>query len=261
MRKLFNRDAMSEYSKTGRFIELDLLRGVAILAMILGHLLWDLDYYGIAALDDSVYSFFQIIAPNLFFLLVGMCIVVSFKKRQTKGFNDLNEYYKHLFTRGMKIFALGVVLTVITLIFIPDKPILFGVLHCIGISIILSIPFLKYRQYTIFFSVIFIILGMLVSNIVINNPTIFHLALGLHQKGIWGYTVDYFPLLPWFGICLLGLVVGDLLYHGDSRRFYFPDLSVYRPAKIFSWFGQQSLMIYLLHQPLIAAVIILYSHL
>ena len=249
---------MANKLKTERFIELDILRGFALMIMVLGHLLWDLDYYGFLPLNSFIYKVFQIIAPNLFFLIVGMCIIISLKKKALQGLEEENKYYKHLLIRGLKIFCLGVILTIITMIFIPDKPVLFGVLHCIGLSIVLSIPFLKYRNYNILPSSLIILSGVFVSRIVVDNPTILHLAIGLHQKGIWSYTVDYFPLLPWFGICLLGVVIGDLLYCGDRRRFKFPDLSKYRPAKIFSWVGQHSLGIYLIHQPVIAGLLIAY---
>lgn len=249
---------MNDKPKTDRFIELDLLRGLAIMSMILGHMLWNLDFYGIAPLDRGVYSALQMIAPNLFFLLVGICVVVGLKKKELKGIAAVNNYYKHLFIRGLKIFCLGMLLTVATMIVLPDKPILFGVLHCIGFSIVLTIPFLKYRNYTILFSLIIILSGSVVSQYVVNKPTIFHLAFGLHQKNIWSYTVDYFPLIPWFGICLLGVVIGDWLYCGDCRRFRFPDLSKYRPVKICSWIGQHSLGIYLLHQPILAGLLMIY---
>jgi len=72
------------------------------------------------------------------------------------------------------------------------------------------------------------------------------------------YTIDYFPLLPWLGVCLLGIALGDIMYKDNKRRFPLPDLSKYRPSKLFSWLGQHSLAIYLLHQPVIAGVLFLF---
>jgi len=105
---------------------------------------------------------------------------------------------------------------------------------------------------------LFIFMGSLVSQYSIEAPTILHLAVGLHQTNVFLYTVDYFPLLPWFGVCLLGVVVGDILYSGNERRFRMPDLSKYKPAKIFQWVGQHSLIIYLLHQPVIAGALFVF---
>jgi uncharacterized membrane protein len=149
-------------------------------------------------------------------------------------------------------------LTIGSLIFIPEKIVFFGVLHCIGISIVLSAIFLKYRKYVPLFTVSFIFIGWVFTQAHIQNPTLLQLIIGQHSADIWGYTVDYFPLLPWFGFVLLGIVIGDGLYEGRTRRFRMPDLSGYKPIKIFQWCGQHSLGLYLLHQPVIAGALSVY---
>ncbi len=235
-----------------RFIELDILRGFAIAIMIFYHLLWDLDYFGLVPLNNGMYQSNRYFPP-IFLLLVGICLAISTNKRQTP-----NERTKRLLIRGSWIFTLGMVLTSITLITMPDKPILFGVLHCIGLSIILSIPFLKFKSYNIIFALVIILMGSIVGSFTVENPTILHLAIGFHQAGIWDYTIDYFPLLPWFGVILVGIALGNFLYKDNKRRFEIPDLSKYKPATIFSWLGQHSLIIYLLHQPIIAGTLFIF---
>jgi uncharacterized membrane protein len=105
---------------------------------------------------------------------------------------------------------------------------------------------------------LFIFAFIFTSQFFIESPTVLHLVLGFHQANVWQYTVDYFPLIPWFGVSLLGVVMGDLLYCGDRRRFRMPDLSKYRPVKVFQWAGQHSLGIYLFHQPVIAGALALF---
>jgi uncharacterized membrane protein len=241
-----------------RFIEIDMLRGLAIILMVFGHILWDLNYFGLAPMNNSIYSLLQQTVPPLFFLIIGISLVVSKKKIENRTIKEENEFYKHLFIRGLKIFCLGIILTIFSLIIIPNKPVVFGVLHCIGLSVILSIPFLKYNNYNLLFAVILLFAGSLMGRYSIENPSIFHLAAGFHQTDVWRYTIDYFPLLPWFGVTLLGMVIGDWLYCGDKRRFRMPDLSKCRPVKIFQWIGQHSLGIYLLHQPIIAGTLTLF---
>ena len=126
-----------------RFIEIDMLRGVAIILMIFGHTFWDLDYFGLMPINSGIYSILQSTVPPTFFLLVGISLVVSKKKIENKTLSDEKKYYKRLIFRGLKIYGLGMILTIITLVFIPQKPVFFGVLHCIGLSVILSAPFLK----------------------------------------------------------------------------------------------------------------------
>ena len=248
---------MKSSKNSKRFIEIDLLRGLAILLMVFGHVLWDLDYFNLIPVNGFVYSTLQKIVPTLFFLLAGVSIVLGRKKKVLDG-QSKKAYNEKLFVRGLKIFTLGVVLTIFSLIIMPERPILFGVLHCIGLSVVLSVFFLKYRFANLFFGLSFIILGLFISNIHFSNPSIFHLVVGLHQSNAWMYTIDYFPLLPWFGVTLLGIGIGDLLYAGDKRRFKFPDLSKYRPAKTFSWLGRHSLEIYLFHQPALISILYLF---
>ena len=68
----------------------------------------------------------------------------------------------------------------------------------------------------------------------------------------YGFTSsDYFPLLPNFGYFLLGTVVGKKAYAG--RKSLFPRETP--PLGLFRWMGRHSLMIYLLHQPVLAAIV------
>lgn len=244
-------------NNSSRFIEIDMIRGFALSLMIIGHILWDLDYFKVIPINNGFYSFLQQIVPQMFFVILGVGIIVSYKKKRLTPKNQ-NKYYKHLMKRGLKIMGLGVLLSIFSLIFIPGRPIYFGVLHCIGLSIILSIPFLKYRFLNLLFAVFILLVGYLFSGYYIQNPNIIHLIIGLHQENIWMYTVDYFPIVPWFGVMLLGLIIGDILYCGDKRRFKMPDISRFLPAKFFSWIGKHSLEIYLLHQPLIAGALYLF---
>ena len=241
-----------------RFIEIDVLRGLAIILMVIGHLFWDLDYFGLAPMNNAYYNVLSKTVPPLFFLLVGISLVVSRKKMESQYYTDEKEYNKHILVRGLKIFCFGMFLTIFSLLFIPDRPVFFGVLHCIGISIVLSLPFLKYRKYALLFGLFIVFAGILIAHYPMDNPSLVHFAIGFQPAEIWRYTVDYFPLLPWFGLALIGISIGDWLYCGNIRAFKMPDLSKYRPTKIFQWAGQHSLGIYLIHQPVIAGIITIF---
>ncbi len=243
-----------------RFIELDLLRGFAIVGMIFLHILWDLDYFGLVPLNMNIYRF-QCIIPLLFFLLTGICLAVGRTKREGETTDEQKVYHSRLVLRGLKIFSLGMVFTTITLLAMPGRPIIFGVLHFIGLSIILSIPFLKLKSFNILFATLFILAGFIAGGIVVENPTALHLAIGLHQANVWGHTIDYFPLLPWFGVTLFGVALGNFLYCGNERRFKMPDFSDRKPVAVFSWLGRHSLAIYVLHQPVIAGALFVFVHL
>ncbi|MGF3584145.1 MAG: heparan-alpha-glucosaminide N-acetyltransferase [Thermoplasmatota archaeon] len=242
-------------------MELDMLRGFAIIIMIFLHLLWDLDYFGLMPLNKQIYRI-QPAIPTVFFLLVGMCMIVSRNRKNDLSKTEQKKYDLHLIIRGLKIFGLGMILTIASIIFIPDRPIIFGVLHCIGICIILSTIFLKIKPtYNLIISTILMTLSYFTARYPIENPNLLHIAIGLHQTNIGQYTIDYFPLIPWLGVCILGISLGSWLYKDNKRRFHIPDLSKYTPVKIFSWLGKHSLGIYLAHQPIIAGIILMYIRL
>jgi uncharacterized membrane protein len=81
------------------------------------------------------------------------------------------------------------------------------------------------------------------------------LWLGIRQMG--RYMVDYYPLLPWFGVALLGVFFGLTLYPGGRPRFELADLSPKFPLPALTFLGRNSLVIYLVHQPIILGALIL----
>jgi uncharacterized membrane protein len=135
-----------------RFIELDLIRGSAISLMVVFHLLWDLDYYGMSPLDKQIYWYAQI-CPVIFFTLVGTCLLLSAQHKTRM----------QLILRGSLILLIGIIISIISQIIIPDKPVTFGVLHCIGISIILSAFVIRKRINYIYPAIAFMILGFIFS--------------------------------------------------------------------------------------------------
>jgi uncharacterized membrane protein len=67
---------------------------------------------------------------------------------------------------------------------------------------------------------------------------------------------DYRPLLPWFGIVLIGLFFGNVVY-GDGRRPAVPEDKAPMLARPLLPPGRNSLFIYLIHQPIIIALLAL----
>jgi uncharacterized membrane protein len=69
--------------------------------------------------------------------------------------------------------------------------------------------------------------------------------------------VDFFPIFPWFGVVLIGIFVGNSLYPGATRKFNLCDISNSFIIRLFCFLGRHSLLIYLIHQPLLITLLYL----
>jgi uncharacterized membrane protein len=80
------------------------------------------------------------------------------------------------------------------------------------------------------------------------------LWLGFIPKNF--FTFDYFPVLPWFGVSLVGIYLGSRLYKKGKRNFRISDFSRNIAVRVVSFLGRNSLTIYLLHQIVLVAALL-----
>jgi len=240
-------------AKNLRFWEIDSLRGIAVVMMVVFHLLFDLSYFGgfWVNVDSGFWLYFARATAAIFIFLVGVSLTISYSRAYAKYKTEKGLFMKYL-KRGLKIFSWGLVITLITWIFFRGEFIIFGVLHFIGISIILAYPLIKYRYRNLFLGIILVALGLYLRNFTFDFSWL--MWLGFVPKSF--YTFDYFPILPWFGVVLIGLFFGNLLYEKSKRKFKLSDLSRSVSARFSGFLGRHSLFIYLIHQP--AIILILY---
>lgn len=236
-----------------RFWEIDFLRGIAIIMMIIFHLLFDINYFGSQSYEmySGFWLYFARASATLFLLLVGVSLTLSYSRARLKGTGA--KLYPKYIGRGLKIFSWGIIITAMTWVFLREGFIIFGVLHFIGVAVILVYPFLGLRHLNLLFGVIFISFGLYLKNFSFDFPWL--LWLGFMPEGL--YTLDYFPVFPWLGVVLLGLWLGNLGYENYERKFSLPEISGHFPVRLFSALGRNSLLIYLAHQPLLIAVLYL----
>jgi len=238
-----------------RFWEIDFLRGIAIVMMVIYHILFDLNFFDVYSINLHSIPFRLFLYPigTTFLLLVGISLTLSYERAKGK-ISEKKLLIKFLF-RGLEIFGFGIIITIITWILIPEKFIIFGVLHCIGISIILAYPFLQIRIPNLLIGIVFVILGIDLRTMVFD----FNFLVWLGFVPSEFSTIDYFPLLPWFGVVLIGIFIGKTLYPNHARKFELPDLSRYKSINFFCFLGKHSLVIYLIHQPILLGIIYLFS--
>jgi len=238
-----------------RFWEVDSVRGIAIVMMIAYHSLFDLSYFNVLDLDvtSGLFWYFARITAATFIFLVGVSLKLSHSRAEKLNlYSSDREFFMKYLKRGLKIFAWGLGITVMTWIFIRADFIMFGVLHFIGVAIILSYPFLKRRYTNLVVGILCLAAGIYLQTVYFDFS--WFMWLGFVPSTI--HTVDYFPLLPWLGVVLLGTFAGEVLYRGYRRNFHLPDLSRTCPVRMTGVLGRHSLLIYLVHQPIL--ILILY---
>ena len=231
-----------EYMQT-RFWEVDFARGLAVIAMVLFNWLFALHYFGLLENFDASQGFWWLFARTTAFAFVfiaGVAVWLAFSRK------DKEQLLRH----GVKIFACGMLVTIATAFFLKSGFVVFGILHSIGFSLILALPLLRLgveRLSVLAFALIGS--GVLLSGLRFDFPWL--LWLGFVPNGF--LSLDYFPLLPWFGVFVLGVCAGKKFYPNGKRAFRFEAIPPL--AGPLSFLGRHSLAVYLLHQPLLAAVL------
>jgi uncharacterized membrane protein len=227
-----------------RFWELDSLRAVAILMMVTFHVLFLLNDSNIY--DVNVHSgfwwWFARVTAGTFIFVVGISLTISYSK---------SPVMRRFLLRGLKVFVLGLSVTLVTWITLGDKYILFGILHFIGIAIIIGYFFIRFRFLNLALAVTFIAAGVYLHGLRFSFGWL--LWLGLLPEGY--FPADYFPLLPWLGIALLGIFFGKMLYPNGARRFNIREFHnpITRPL---GFLGRHALIIYLIQWPVIMGILL-----
>lgn len=224
-------------SKTARIAEIDCCRGIAILLMIVFHLVFDLAYFYHWPLTylDGFWYYQGKTAAILFMLLSGMSSFFS----------------SNPFRRGITVLVTGMVISVVTYFYDPVSYIRFGTLHLLGVAMLLSPLFLHFKAAELILAgTVIIAAGRLTATL--SAPTAYLLPLGISPPDF--ASLDYYPLIPWLGIVLYGIAAGKLIYRDKQPKF--TAVGTYRAAQWLSRLGKHSLIIYLVHQPIILLLLL-----
>jgi uncharacterized membrane protein len=233
--------------KVDRFWEVDAARGIAIIMMIVYHCTYDLDTLGGYHIQSTTgyLALFADVTVGLFLFLVGISLAISRTRTSLTGWRLFGKYL----ARGLRILAYGMVLTIIFLA-LGMGVVAFGILHLIGFSIILAYPFLSLRLTNLVLGTVIFVAGQYVLAQDLYSQSFWLLPFGVVPEGVM--MPDYRPLLPWFGVVLIGLFFGNVVYGG---RPAVPEDKAPVLARPLLPLGRNSLFIYLIHQPIIIALL------
>ena len=249
--EILSRVGMRPRAGSSRLPEVDLARAVALVMMVTYHLLFTLWYLGMAAVDvlTGFWRIFAYATASLFIGIAGLSLTLAAASRRRRGATEA-EIAAGQARRGLVVLGWGLVITVVTLVALEEGAILFGVLHLIGLGTILAIPFVRRPVLALALGTVCVLLGPLAAQI---SGPYWLLWLGFPPAGF--VSLDYVPLLPWFGVLLIGVAAGWAIFPNGERRLPLPPLPPW--TEPFLWAGRHTLAIYLLHEPVILAVLLL----
>jgi uncharacterized membrane protein len=226
-----------------RYKELDALRGIAVALMILYHILFDMYYFyglGFPVLDYEWRIFAKGIA-TLFLLLLGICFMISWHRSAKDSFP-----YAKYFERGMIILGGGILISFFTWFIAPEAYVKFGILHLIGVSVLLQPFFARFGIWNIAFGIICTMIGIHFARMDTQSFLLFPFGIIYDSFA----SLDYYPLFPWFGTVLTGMGLGSIFYVPE-RYAALKKLDALPYPNLLLGMGKYALILYFLHQPLI----------
>ena len=229
-----------------RIVLLDVVRGLAIVGVVLYHFAFDLRLLELVAIDVTQHPTwvnFARVLSSIFLVLAGINLVQAHRSGMRW----------RAFWRRVGVIAIAALgISAITFVLYPDMLVYFGILHAIAAFSVLSVPFLR----TPLWGVVAVALVVLALPFFFSDP-LFNTRM-FSWIGFWvvpPFTGDLVPIFPSFGLMLAGVVVARwVMDRGDDKRLAAVIVKS-RISKGLAVAGRWSLIIYLVHQPLMLAVL------
>lgn len=215
---------------------MDAARGLSLILMVFYHFFYDLVVFAGA----PRWIFHNVVFDPLQYFFAGLFILIS---GASSNFSHSNV------RRGGKVLAIAAVITLVT--YFMDMLILFGILHFLGVCMLL------YGLTQGFWRRVNEKLPWLVPALcVVGIVATARFANGIPTETphLWMFglvtpdfqSADYFPLLPWMFVFLLGTWAGRYVREGRLPKWFYETKVPFFPAV-----GRQSLLIYVVHQPVL----------
>ena len=219
-----------------RLVALDALRGVALLWMVGFHFCFDLSYFGLIQANfyvDALWTTQRTLILSLFLLCAGAGQALAGAQGQS---------WSRFWRRWGQIVAAALLVSVASAWLFGDRFIYFGVLHGLAVMLILTRLAAWLGHWLWLLGAVAIAFPFFVSHPFFDPPAWNWLGL-VSQKPL---TEDYVPLLPWLGVTFWGAAAMHWLL---AKR---PAWLALWGARRLVWLvalGRRSLLLYLVHQP------------
>ncbi|MCO5733844.1 DUF1624 domain-containing protein [Rhizobium sp. SSA_523] len=240
---------------TPRIPLIDTARGLALVAMASYHFTWDLEFFGYVEAGTATTGAWKIYARLIatsFLFLVGVSLVLAHRPAIR-----WSSYRKRM---GM-VAAAAALISLGTYIALPQEWIFFGILHNIAVSSLLGLAFLPLPPIITAATAAIIGIGFVVDGWLV--PDLLRSAVFNTKWLAWlGFAEamprsnDFVPLFPWFSAVLAGIAAGGWLQRSNGLH----RLAQWQTRpNLLTKAGQHSLIFYLVHQPVLIALVYLAS--
>ncbi|MEN5299091.1 DUF1624 domain-containing protein [Brucella sp. TWI559] len=237
-------------SSRPRLTRIDIARGVALIAMAIYHFGWDLEFFGYMAAGTTGHGGWKLFArciASSFLFLVGFSLVLAHGR--AIRWNAVGK-------RLLQIVAAAAAISAVTYYMSPDNFIFFGILHQIALASVLGLLFLHLPP----------VLTLAVAAFVISAP--FYAQADIFNQ-MWLAWVglstipprsnDYVPLFPWFGAVLIGIATARIFERLNWLPLLSGEIKPQFLQKPLTFIGRHSLAFYLIHQPVLIALVYCFS--
>ena len=228
-----------------RIPAVDLARSAALLGMVVFHFAFDLELFGHLAPGTTrmaPWALFARLVAGSFLFLAGVSLVLA----HGDGIR-----WRSFLRRFAMIAGAAFVITVATRVAIPHAFIYFGILHSIAAASLLGLAFLRAPVWLI----------LAAAALAAALPEVARASLFDTRWLAWTGlaassppSFDFVPVLPWVSACLAGIAAartGQAIGLWDRLR----DPAPAPLLRYLSWPGRHSLVIYLVHQPVLIGLL------
>jgi uncharacterized membrane protein len=234
-----------------RLWEIDLMRTLAIGMMVVYHIGWDVHMLAPqVALDpfDGIWRALQVTCASTFLAVAGISYWIADQRARAQGLSGLALWRRHA-RRGGEVLAAALLVSLATLLALgAEDAVRFGILHLVATAVLVVLPLtVRLGAGNVVLGAAAIAVGLVLMDTGSYFPGALVLGLDPGETG-----VDWYPLLPWVGACLVGVAIGAVLYpDGERGALLRPLTRAPRGAGTAGAPGRHSLPIYLVHQPVL----------
>jgi len=230
-----------------RLLSIDVVRGLAIAGVVLFHIVWDLDFTGLLPgnlANHPAWILFGRSLAGTFMFLVGVSLALAHRSKIR---------WRPFFKRVGVIAAAALVISLVTRLVFPEAFIYFGILHSIAAASLIGILFVMLpAPVSIVAGVTILFLPAFLSAPFFDTRWLAWIGFAENAP----LSNDYVPIFPWAGLTLLGLGSAKASLSRGFDEWLVQNEPSGTTMQAMVWMGRNSLAIYLLHQPILLAIII-----